>query len=191
MSSTLTAPWLTLHDLEALPEDDRVRRWLVRGELREEPMTRRHRLHSLLEGWLAHLLWTWVEQMPHPRGQVHSGEGGFRIRRDPDTVVGIDVAYIDATLASADPVDTTLIDGVPTLAVEILSPSTTLERLHEKLDLYREAGVPLVWIVDPYARTITIHQPEQPPRMVNVEQTLDAEPHLPGFAVPVARVFER
>jgi Uma2 family endonuclease len=173
-----------------MPEDG-MRRWLVHGELREEPMTYRNRWHSRTEARIAQLLNNWNDNQPVPRGAVCSGEAGFRLQRDPDTVVGIDVAYIDATLSAAEPDDTTLIDGVPTLAVEILSPSTTIESLEEKLSLYQLARVPLVWVVNPYRRTVTIHRPDEEPIMVNATQTLDGHAILPNFTVPVSRLFER
>ena len=124
-----------------------------------------------------------------PRGSVLGGEAGVRLRRDPDTTVGIDVVYISADLAAHNPSDTTIIDGVPVLAVEILSPNNTVEEIDEKIDQYLEAGVPLVWIVDTRDRTVTIYRPDQEPELVNVRQELSGEPHLPGFRVPVANLF--
>ena len=38
---------------------------------------------------------------------------------------------------------TTMIDGVPSLAVEVLSPSDTQEDIEEKVDEYLDASVPL------------------------------------------------
>ena len=46
-------------------------------------------------------------------------------RHDPDTTVGIDVTYISAEVMVRQTEDSTLVDGVPTLVVEILSPSDT------------------------------------------------------------------
>ena len=84
----------------------------------------------------------------------------------------------------------TLIDGLPTLAVEVLAPSDTVEDINEKVDAYLKAGVPLVWIIDPHRRTVTIHRPGAEPELVNVRQELESDPHLPGFRMPVARLFE-
>jgi len=86
--------------------------------------------------------------------------------------------------------DSTLIDGVPTLVVEILSPSDTIEDINEKIDAYLAARVSIIWIIDPHRRTITVHQPECEPELFNIRDELSAEPHLPGFRVPVARLFE-
>ena len=140
MSITAAAPSLmTTEELLALPENG-TERWLIRGQLREKPMTKRNRVHSLITSLLSYFLWDWVRQQPEPRGRVHDGEAGCRLRRDPDTTVGIDVVYISPELAAQEPDDTSLIDGVPTLVAEVLSPNDTQEEIHEKITTYLEAG---------------------------------------------------
>ena len=75
------------------------------------------------------------------------------------------------------------------LAVEILSPSDTQETIDEKLAVSIESGVALVWVVNPRFRTVTVYRPDAPPVLFNDQLDLTAEPHLPGFRVPVARLF--
>jgi Uma2 family endonuclease len=181
---------MTAEEFLAMP-DDGVDRDLIDGVVREwgERMTRRNRDHSRAEAQLSYLLVHWLQKQPSPRGAVHSGEAGCRLARDPDVVVGIDVLYISPELAAAPADETSIIDGIPTLAVEILSPSNTEEEINDKVDAYREAGVPLVWLVDPYLRTVTVLRPGAGPEMVNENQELTAEPHLPGFRVHVADIF--
>ena len=86
--------------------------------------------------------------------------------------------------------NSTLIDGVPTLVVEILSPRETIEDINEKINAYLAARVSIIWIIDPYRRTITVHQPDSVPKLFNVRDELSAEPHLPGFRIPVAQLFQ-
>ena len=81
---------LTTEQLLAMPDDGKER-WLIHGELREKVMTRRNRGHSRLEAVIAKLLGVWNDQQPPPRGEVLVGEAGVRLRRNPDTTVGIDV----------------------------------------------------------------------------------------------------
>jgi Uma2 family endonuclease len=50
--------------------------------------------------------------------------------------------------------------------------------------------VALVWIIDPVLRTVTVCRPDAEPALFNVNQELTAEPHLPGFRVAVAEIFE-
>jgi|SRR5579884_2425974 len=179
---------MTTEQLLAMP-DDGVERWLIRGQLREKPKTYRDRWSSRVLARVAHFLEDWREQQPHPRGSVLGGNAGVRLRRDPDTMLSIDAVYISAEAAAANPDDAAVIDGVPALAVEILSPNDTVEEIHEKIDEYLTAGVLLVWIIDPRRRTVMLYRPGQEPEFVNARQELSGEPELPGFRVRVADLF--
>ena len=180
---------MTTEELLALP-DDGIDRWLIAGELRERPMTLRNRFHSRATIRVGKYLDNWLDEQPEPRGQVLGGEAGIILRRNPDSTVGVDIAYVGADVMIKQTEDSTLIEGIPILVVEILSPSDTIEDINEKIDSYLEAKVPIVWIIDPYRRTVTVYQPEGEPRLYNVRDELTAEPHLPGFRVSVARLFE-
>jgi Uma2 family endonuclease len=189
MSAMLTAPPPTADDLLEMPNDG-IDRWLVRGELREKPMTVRNRFHSRINIRLGQLLSNWVDQQPAPRGQVLGGEAGVRLRRDPETTVGIDLVYISADLVARQGDDTKLVDGVPELAVEILSPNDTVEEIDEKVGVYQECGVPLVWIVHPRTRTVLVHRLDAEPQLYTIAQEISNERHLPGLHLSVARIFE-
>lgn len=191
MNLSHTVAAMTTAELLALPRDDSVDRYLIRGQLREVPTTKRNRWHGKLEARLSQLLGDWLDRQPQPRGEVYAGEVGCILRHNPDTTVGIDVVYAAHDVAALESADTTLLDGVPTLAVEILSPSTTLEEINEKVDEYLAVGVPLIWLVDPYRRTVQVLRPGTEPESFNVNQELSGEPHLPGFRVAVARLFAR
>jgi Uma2 family endonuclease len=180
---------MTTEELLAIPEDG-TDRWLIAGELRERPMTRRNRFHSSVMMRAGQILLDWLDEQPEPRGKVLGGEAGVILAHDPDTTVGIDVTYVSAEVMVRQTEDSTLIDGVPTLVVEILSPSDTIEDVDKKIKAYLAARVSLIWIIDPYLRTVTVYQPDSKPKLFNVGDELSAEPHLPGFRIPVARFFE-
>jgi Uma2 family endonuclease len=186
---SVAAPTLmTTEEMLALP-DNGVERWLIRGELREKPMTVRNRDHSEIMALVTMFLGIWRSDQPEPRGAVVCGEAGARLRRTPESTVGVDVAYIDATVAARRSDDTSLIDGPPILAVEILSPNEVMEDINEKIDEYLDAGVKVVWLIDPHDRTVTIYRKDNEPELVNAKQELSGEPELPGFRVAVVKLF--
>lgn len=189
MSTATATPALTTADLFDLP-DDGIDRVIIRGELRERPVTRRNRWHSRVMAKLVFFLENWLSRQSGQRGQIFTGEVGIRLRRNPDTTVGADIAYVSADVIAQTPADVPWIEGPPVLAVEIVSPSDKQEDIVEKVRLYLESGVSLVWIVDPDFQTVRIHCWEQPPVLVNSEEELTAEPHLPGFRVRVADIFQ-
>lgn len=184
-----TSKPLTTEEFLALPDDDGVERELIGGELRERTMTTRGFPHSRVSARITKALLLWSDARPEPRGEVVVGEARFRIRRNPDTTVGIDVAYISPERLAATPDLSLLIDGPPVLAVEVLSPSDTQENIDEKIQLYLNSGVPLVWVVNPVFKTVMVYRRDEQPRCYNKDDVLTAEPHLPGFAVDVAALF--
>lgn len=118
-----------------------------------------------------------------------AGEVGLRLARDPDTTLGVDVVYVTDRGLARDWDDETLIEEIPILVVEILSPSDVFEDIKEKIDLYQKYRVPLIWVIDPHDRTVTIYRLDAEPELVNIRQELTGEPFLPGFRVPVAEIF--
>ena len=181
---------MTVEELDAMPEDGKER-WLIKGEPREKEMTRRNRDHSRVEGNLAKLLGNWNDKQPEPRGEVLAGEAGVILGRKPDTTVGVDVCYVSSDLAQSSPDDEVFLEGASLLMVEVLSPPDKQEEIAEKVETYVESGVKLIWLVDPRFRTIMVHRPDAPPQLFNETQTIDAEPHLPGFQVAVRQIFAR
>ena len=181
--------WMTTEELLALPEDDTVERWLLWGKLIERPMTRRSFSHSRTEAKIAQVLNNWLDRQPEPRGMIVSGEAGFRLSRQPDFTVGIDVAYLSAEQAAATAKRAFLIEGPPVLAVEILSPSDRVDDMGEKINGYLQAGTKMAWRVEPVFGLITVFRPDAEPEGLNVNGFLDGGPHLPGFRVPVAEIF--
>ena len=72
------------------------------------------------------------------------------------TVVQPDIVFIETGRRSV--ISERGIEGAPTLAVEIISPSTTGIDRRRKLQLYARYAVPYYWIVDPPARTIEAYR---------------------------------
>jgi Uma2 family endonuclease len=73
----------------------------------------------------------------------------------------------------------------PDLAIEVVCPEDRIYELDDKLDDYAAAEIPLVWVINPKARTLTIHRPGQSPVRLTETQTVTGEMILPGFAVAV------
>ena len=76
----------------------------------------------------------------------------------------------------------------PDVAVEVLSPSDTSSAVHQKVLEYLEAGARLVWLVDPEARTVTVHRPDGSANVLREHETLTGEGVLGGFSVEVREV---
>ena len=126
----------------------------------------------------------------HGLGSVAAAETGFILARDPDTVRAPDVAFVRGNRLPHES-EAGFFDGAPDLAVEVLSPGDRSGDVRAKTEEWLEAGCLVVWIVDPKNRTITVHRSGWPEEFLSMTETLTADEILPGFQLPVAKVFNR
>ena len=134
-----------------------------------------HRIYALLKEWAKSNDWgliapdSWIELAP---GVV----------RAPD------VAYIPRDrIVNLDPKHT--LKAIPALAVEVLSAYNTAREMSRKIQQYRDAGVELIWIVDPDKREVDIYS-ALPLKTLRLGDTLTDDKILPGFLLPLTSVFE-
>jgi Uma2 family endonuclease len=141
----MTRVTLTYADYAALPEDGR-RYELHEGELSVTPSpgTRHQRVKANLFDVLRHHV------RAHQLGELFDAPTDCIL--SDITVVQPDILFIDAQHASL--VSERAIEGSPTLAVEVLSPSTVQIDRRRKAQLYASHGVHWYWIVDPVGREI-------------------------------------
>jgi Uma2 family endonuclease len=125
----------------------------------------------------------------HRLGRLYGADGGFVIFPDRPTVRVPDAAFVRADRAPQGKARKSFPRLAPDLVVEVLSPSDRASEVVAKLEMYQEAGVPLIWLVDPDKETVTIIAAGQPTRVVKQGDTLDGGNVLPGFSVPVAEIF--
>lgn len=190
MSTAILQVPMTSEELFNMRPKRKVDRWLFRGQLRETKVTMRNPSHSSTLMSVGRVLGNWLTSRPKPRGKLYGGEVYFRLRKDPDTNVGIDVALSTAQQAASTKKRASFVEGPPILAVEVTSPYDRTKDLDEMREEYLACGVKLVWVVDPYAETVTVYRPDKKPELFNSDQELTGGSHLPGFKVHVAEFFE-
>jgi Uma2 family endonuclease len=122
-------------------------------------------------------------------GRVFSADTRFIIRRDPDVVLMPDVSFIRADRIPPDGLWERTVPIPPDLATEIASPNDTMAEVRRKAQRYLDAGVPLVWIVWPRRRAVSVLRPGQPELLLTEDGELDGSDVIPGFRLPVAAIF--
>jgi Uma2 family endonuclease len=158
---------------------------LIDGVLVEKPMGT---YESALAVLLASFIQTYLDE--HPIGFI-TGEAGFlrilpRRTRAPDVSVILWERLPDQRM----PADA-VFRVAPHLAVEILSEGNTAGEIEMKLSEYRRAGINLVWIIDPVARTATVHTLAGQTETLDENGVLDGGDVLPGFQLPLTRLLDR
>jgi Uma2 family endonuclease len=176
------APAMTAQQLLDLP-DDGMRHELVEGTLRT--MTPAGGEHGRIGARLLVRVGVFVES--RRLGDVFTAETGFWTRRDPDTVRAPDVAFV-----RSERVPETRVPGfvpvVPDLVAEVVSPNDRAVEVASKALAWLDAGVRLVWVVDPENRTVTVHGPDGV-RVLRGADVLDGADVLPSFALPLDELW--
>jgi Uma2 family endonuclease len=140
---------LTYKDYEALPADGRHYE-LHEGELSVTPAPTP--AHQRITRNLLMLLQSHVET--RNLGEVLSSPIDCIL--SDSSIVQPDLVYLDQRHLSL--VTDRGIEGPPTLAIEILSPSTVQIDRSVKSQLYARYGIAYYWIVDPAPRTIEAYR---------------------------------
>ncbi|HEX4608964.1 MAG TPA: Uma2 family endonuclease [Urbifossiella sp.] len=142
---------------------------------------------------LIHILSTHLDQ--NNVGATTGAQGGYRfafdLMRMPD-VAFVRWDSVDDTDEIEDP-DGAFLETAPDLVVEVLSPGNTKKEMAIKLGEYAKAGVRLVWYVDPERKAVDVFPKARAKGKVTVgiDGTLDGGSVLPGFTLPVAKLFEK
>jgi Uma2 family endonuclease len=84
-----------------------------------------------------------------------------------------------------------ILNVVPDLAVEVLSPSNTKAEMTRKRREYFMGGCRLVWEVDPEKQSVRMYTSPDEAKLVRLRGTLDGGSVLPGFRLPLAQLFAR
>ena len=174
---------ITVDEFEAMSLDGR---WeLIDGELAE--MSPSADEPSSIGATVTGMLWSFAR--PRRLGRVYNAEGGFVLFADRETVRAPDVAFVRAERMPRGNARKHFVRLAPDLAVEVLSPSDRASELLAKVQMYRESGVLLVWVIDPDLETITVIAQDKPTIILNKSDDLDGGDVLPGFSVAVAEIF--
>lgn len=179
----LTTTLVTADELLDYPDDYRCE--LIRGVVVE--VSPAFWDHDALVGLLIEELV--VYNVRTRVGMVRSGDGGYILEHDPDTVLAPDIAVVRREQSGRPPRGThSYVPFPPLLAVEVKSPSNSERRIVEKTDIYLAAGVGEVWWVRPTLDTITRSTPDGGTTVFGRDDMLTSTV-LPEFALSLADFF--
>jgi Uma2 family endonuclease len=185
-----------------LPEpDDGGKQELVDGEVVEMPGVGGR--HGEVAATLLYVLGAYVRArgarrlgraLPKSCYRLLLPDGRTPVRCPDVSFVGADaLAAVGVPPAAALP--KAYLPCVPALACEVLSDHDRKNPrgFRRKLEDYRAAGVPLVWVIDPDADTVDVHDhaagPRRP-RTLRRGDTLSGGGVLPGLAILLDELFD-
>lgn len=173
---------LTYEDLLECPDDGK-RYELFEGEL---SMTRAPSpQHQTVSGNLNFILFQHVRE--HQLGELYFAPLDCIFNNT--TVVEPDLVFVGRD--RVDRISTRGVEGVPTLAVEINSPTTSRIDRVRKYQLYAKFGVPYYWILDPAARVFEAYELQGEKYIMaqrTSDETISVRP-FPDLALPVSSLW--
>lgn len=177
-AATKARPRATETDLVRTPQDG-FKRELVDGELRVSPGGARHgqvsvRLAGRLQAYM-------VE-----RGLGHTFDSSTGFRLPGGNVRSPDVSVVVCGRFPHERPPDDFPDLAPDLAVEVVSPGDTPRQVLDKVGEYLQAGVRLVWIIDPKRQGAAAFRSLTDVRELRLGDSLDGEDVVPGFSAKLA-----
>jgi len=173
---------ITAEEFALMPGSEHME--LIRGEVRVTmPPSREHGRIALAIGTLLRL---WASEGSH--GEV-GVESGFILAHDPDIVRGPDVYFVRADRIPSTDTPNAFWTIAPDLAIEVISPSETVEDVRGKIRDYLAAGTPLVWTIHPSTREVVVYTPDGMARTYSEDAVIEYPDILPGFSCKVSELF--
>jgi Uma2 family endonuclease len=126
----------------------------------------------------------------HNLGIVWPADNGFQcIPHEPGLVRRPDISFVRRGRLPGDVPPKGWVKIPPDLAVEVVSPNDRVYELDETLSDYRKVRVPLVWVINPELRTVTVYRGGNSIRLLFEDDELSGEDVIPGFRCPVRDIL--
>ena len=71
----------------------------------------------------------------------------------------------------------------------MVSPSDTFREVEERAAMWLSHGARVVWVVEPDSRRVLVYESGKDRRDLTLDEVLETGDILPGFSVPVTRLF--
>jgi Uma2 family endonuclease len=173
----------TVEDYLALTDDKGSE--LVDGRLVEKNMGSR-------SGWIGGQLFYLIHFFlnTHRLGWVFASEAAYQcFPGHPNRIRKPDVSFIRYGRLANEQIPDPFIAIAPDLAAEVISRHDTALEVDRKVNECLQAGVRLVWVVNPDLRTVRIHRADGTINVINDRGQVGGEDVLPVFQFAVAELF--
>jgi len=123
-------------------------------------------------------------------GWVLDSEGSYQcFADDPRKVRKPDVSFVRRGRLPEERMPVGHVPIPPDLAVEVVSPNDTVYEVDAKVEEYLAAGVPLVWVVNPETRVVSVYRRDGTVERLGENDELTAPELLPELRCRLAALF--
>jgi Uma2 family endonuclease len=182
MNAVATTTRITPEEFLSLPDRDLYE--LVDGQLVEVNVSV---LSSLVAGELHGRLHAYCRA--GDLGWVWPADTLCRFSRDPNKIRKPGGLFVRRERLTADLLAESFLLIPPDRAVEVISPNDLAYDVDEKVKEYLDAGVPLVWVINPKLRTMRIHRLNGTVTALSEHDKLSGEDVVSGFRCRIGELF--
>ena len=183
MSTAVATKTYTPEDLLAMPDGKRFE--LAGGRLVERNM-------GLESSWVGGRLLSRLDRFSEQNqvGWAFPADDGYQcFPHDPSLVRRPDVSFIRRGRLPNEVLPAGWGKIPPDLAVEVVSPNDSVDKLEERLDDYQKVAVPLLWVVNLKSRTVMVYRADGSVSRLRESDELSGEDVIPGFRCPVRDIL--
>jgi Uma2 family endonuclease len=158
---------------------------LVGGRLVERNM-------GIESGWVGGRIVSRLDRYceEHNLGWVLQADSGYQcFPHDPGMVRRPDASFVKSGRFPGDILPKGWAKVPPDLVVEVVPPNDLVYELEEKLSDYRKVGVPLIWVINPESRTVTVYRLDGSISRLQDDGELSGEDVVPGFRCPIREIL--
>lgn len=182
--STAELTTYTADDLLHMPDGDRFE--LVDGQFVEVEM-------GALSGWIGGNLYAMLHSYSAngKNGWAFPADTGLQcFPDDPERVRRPDAFFVSRGRLLNEEIPESFVRIAPDVVAEVVSPNDNYYAVDRKVWEYLEAGVKLVWVINPSEQTVLAYRgPRGDASLARKHEELSGEDVLPGFRCPVAALF--
>jgi Uma2 family endonuclease len=146
--------------------------------------------HGAIQAELMFLLMTYLRK--NDVGKVYPADLIYVLSGDDDNIRVVrkpDVSFVRKERLKTENRDKPYYQP-PDIAIEIVSPSETVEETRAKINDYLHYGTHQVWVVYPRTKQVEVYLTDGTARTYNADDTLSGGDLLPSFTVQVAAIFD-
>ncbi len=125
----------------------------------------------------------------HHLGEVVSALCGFAVSQD--TILSPRGAFMTKARWESVQYPYRYFPFAPDLSIELITDTTNLNALKQRLRLYLQAGTQQIWCLQPQFPQVTVYIPGGKYRIFREQELLPGGKLLPGLKLPVSALFPR
>lgn len=173
----------TAEDLLTMPDGDRYE--LVDGQLVE----RIAGMHSSwIGGQLVSFLGNYIER--NERGWVFAARTEYQcFPGRPNHVLKPSASFIRFGRFHNEKLPRGHCKVAPDLIAEVISPNDLYSEVTRRIFDFKDAGVPLIWVIDPDSRSVIVYRKDGNLSLLQENDQLSGESVLEGFSCKISDLF--